>query len=177
MEIKDIKASLSILQVLSLYDLKPDRNKRFSCPFHDDKTPSMQVYPETNTVYCFSTNCELHGKAVDQIDFLMKKEGVTKHEALKKAAELCGEIKIEPSLADRFHSMRSSLLKSKKAQQYLSDRNLSPNQEIGFNSYQSGYKQLQNCIIFPLRDKSGKITSLYSKSMLICSYSYFFVAS
>jgi len=31
------------------------------CPFHADKTPSMQVYPETNTVFCFSSNCELSG--------------------------------------------------------------------------------------------------------------------
>ena len=79
MEIQDIKINLSILEVLNRYQLKPDRNKRICCPFHDDKTPSMQVYPETNTVYCFSTNCKLHGKAVDQIDFLMMKEGITKH--------------------------------------------------------------------------------------------------
>ena len=28
----------------------------------------MQIYPETNTVFCFSSNCKLHGKAIDQID-------------------------------------------------------------------------------------------------------------
>ena len=37
--------------------------------------------------------------------------------------------------------------------------------EIGFNSYQSGYKDLQNCITFALKDKGGKIVSLYGRSI------------
>jgi hypothetical protein len=41
MEISQIKARLSILSVLDHYGLKPDRNNRLCCPFHDDKTPSM----------------------------------------------------------------------------------------------------------------------------------------
>ena len=57
MEIPTIKQQLSILEVLRHYGVKPDRNKRIDCPFHDDKTPSMQVYPDTETVFCFSSNC------------------------------------------------------------------------------------------------------------------------
>lgn len=141
MEIQEIKSSLLILQVLNLYGLKPDRNKRINCPFHEDKTPSMQVYPETNTVYCFSTNCKLHGKAVDQIDFLMMKEGITKHEALKKAAELCGEIKTEPGLTEIFNKLRQSLHRSKNAINYLKERNIyNPELEIAYNHYQTEYK-------------------------------------
>ncbi len=56
MEIPDIKSRLNMEQVLDHYGLKMDRNKRLLCPFHDDKTPSMQVYPETGTWTCFSTN-------------------------------------------------------------------------------------------------------------------------
>ena len=97
MTIQEIKERLSILAVLNHYNLKPDRNKRINCPFHDDKTPSMQVYPETNTVFCFSSNCKLNSlsrnggsKAIDQIDFIMHKEGCTKHQAILKAKELLG---------------------------------------------------------------------------------------
>ena len=92
-------------------------------------------------------------------------EKCTKYEALKKSAELCGEVKIESSLQDRFRQMRSSLFTSKKALQYLQDRNINCKLEIGYDSYQSGYKQLQNCITFPLKDKTGKITSLYGRSI------------
>jgi len=90
MEISDIKNRLTINQVLNHYGLKPDKNKRINCPFHNDKTPSMQVYPETNTVFCFSSNCKLNGKAIDQVDFILHKENCTKHEAINKAKALLG---------------------------------------------------------------------------------------
>ena len=51
----------------------------------------MQVYPETNTVHCFSGNGKHTGKAIDQIDFILHKEGCTKHEAILKAKKLLGE--------------------------------------------------------------------------------------
>jgi len=171
MEIKDIKSTLSIQTVLNHYNLTPDRNQRLKCPWHNDNTPSLQIYPKTNTWTCFSSNCK--AGSGDTIEMIQKLESVAgqainKHQAIMKAKELLGykpEIKSETSLQDRFHQMRSSLLKSKKALNYLSGRNLSKESEIGYNSYQSGYKQLQNCIVFPLKDKSGNITSLYGRSI------------
>jgi len=172
MEISDIKNSLSIIKILSTYSLTPDRNKRINCPFHDDKTPSMQVYPDTNTVYCFSSNCKLHGKAIDQIDFIMHKENCTKHEAILKAKELLNystnpkRMNQDENLSEIFKQQRKSLHRTKKALKYLKDRNLDPmKSEIGFNSYQSGYKQLQNCITIALKNKIGNITSLYGRSI------------
>lgn len=58
MTIKQIKTHLTIAQVLNHYNLKPDKNGKMCCPFHEDKTPSMQVYEKTNTVFCFSSNCK-----------------------------------------------------------------------------------------------------------------------
>lgn len=90
MEIQEIKQQLSILTVLAHYNHQTDKNKRINCPFHPDKTPSMQVYPKTNTVYCFSSNCKTHGKSLDVIDFIMYKEEITKHAAILKAVEMLG---------------------------------------------------------------------------------------
>lgn len=39
MEIQEIKKSLTLAQVLSRYNLKPDKHLRLNCPFHEDKTP------------------------------------------------------------------------------------------------------------------------------------------
>lgn len=89
MEILEIKQRLSILKVLSHYNLKSDKNHRLCCPFHVDKTPSLQVYPETGTWTCFSSNCS--AGSGDQVDFIMKKEGITKHEAILKAKDLIGD--------------------------------------------------------------------------------------
>jgi DNA primase len=88
MELSEIKNQLSILEVLHHYSLSPDRNNRLKCPFHDDKTPSMQVYPKTGTWTCFSGNCS--AGSGDQVDFIMKHEGITKHEAILKAKEMLG---------------------------------------------------------------------------------------
>lgn len=89
MEISEIKQRLPILKVLSNYHLKPDRNNRLCCPFHSDKTPSFQIYPETGTWTCFSSNCT--AGSGDQVDFIMRKEGITKHHAILKAQELIRE--------------------------------------------------------------------------------------
>lgn len=121
MEIQDIKATLSIRTVLNHYHLSPDRNNRINCPWHDDKTPSLQIYPKTNTWTCFSSNCS--AGSGDTIEMIQKMEKCTKHEALKKAAELCGEIKSQPGVAELFTMQRKSLHRTKKALQYLKDRN------------------------------------------------------
>lgn len=94
MEIAAIKSSLSIKSVLSHYGLSADRNGMLRCPFHDDKTPSMKQYD--TTVYCFSTSCERHGKHIDVIDFIMFKEGCTKHAAIMRAKELIGHVAEAP---------------------------------------------------------------------------------
>ncbi len=88
MELKDIKQQLTINQVLQHYNLKPDKNNRLLCPFHNDKTPSLQIYPATNTYCCFSSNC--NAGTGDAIQFIELKEKCTKHEALIKAASLIG---------------------------------------------------------------------------------------
>jgi DNA primase len=67
MEISEIKQRLTMAQVLAQYNLKPDKHLRICCPFHEDKTPSMQVYYKTHTAYCFSSNCPTHGKSLDVI--------------------------------------------------------------------------------------------------------------
>lgn len=88
MEIPEIKQQLTLARVLQHYGLKPDKNLRLHCPFHDDKNPSLQVYYKTHTCYCFSSNCRTHGKSIDVIDFILYKENCTKHEAIVKAVEI-----------------------------------------------------------------------------------------
>jgi DNA primase len=88
MDIPNIKLHLTLSQLLQYYGLKPDKNGRLNCPFHEDKTPSLQVYYKTHTVYCFSSNCKTHGKSLDVIDFVMHKENLDKHEALLKSVEI-----------------------------------------------------------------------------------------
>jgi len=48
------------------------------------------VYPKTNTWTCFSSNCS--AGSGDQVDFIMKLEETSKHEAIMKAKELAGYV-------------------------------------------------------------------------------------
>jgi DNA primase len=138
MEIKDIKQRLSILQVLSHYNLKPDRSNHIKCPFHEDDKPSCRIYADTNTFHCFG--CGAKG---DTIEFIQKKEGINKHEAILKAQDFIGlptepKPKPEPTpkpelpqeqktaiLTEAFkHFARSLNAKPEKALTYLASRKL-----------------------------------------------------
>ena len=100
MEITQIKEQLSMSNVLHYYGLKTDKQSRLNCPFHEDKTPSFQVYYKTQTAYCFSSNCKTHGKSIDVIDFILHKENCTKHKAINKAKEILNHK--EPNKNERY---------------------------------------------------------------------------
>ena len=164
MEIQDIKSRLTLAQVLHHYNLKPDKNHRLLCPFHEDKTPSFQVYYKTHTGYCFSPNCKTHGKSLDVIDFIMYKEKISKHEAIIKAQEVAGIIEARPgkgnSIFDRagflqnlFTYFKNGLHNSNPAQEYTRQRGLEHEKiEIGYNSgkFHHGAKKnetlIQHCL-------------------------------
>lgn len=147
MELHEIKQSLTLSQVLTHYGLKPDKHLRLHCPFHDDKTPSLQVYYKTHTAYCFSSNCKTHGKSLDVIDFVMYKEGISKHEAIEKCKELingsaqpsspAGQLTKAAILTRQFTYFRNAVHNSKPAQEYLQARALDFTKlEIGYNTGQ-----------------------------------------
>jgi len=146
MEIPQIKEQLTLARVLQHYGLKPDKHLRLHCPFHDDKTPSLQVYYKTHTAYCFSSNCKTHGQAMDVIDFVMHKENCTKHEALETCKQLIGGTAIAPQaeqltrtavLTRMFTYFKNGVHSSKPAQEYIRARALDAGKvEIGYNTGQ-----------------------------------------
>ena len=50
------------------------------CPFHEDRSPSLHVYPQTRSFYCFGC-----GAGGDVIDYLRRLEGFGFREALALA--------------------------------------------------------------------------------------------
>jgi len=156
MEIQEIKQRLSILTVLAKYGLKPDKHEMLNCPFHEDKSPSLKIYPKTNTFNCFGC-----GATGDQIQFIELYEKCTKHEAILKAQNFIGVPSLptpkpkpekpkppqEPQTPEErtailtkiFESFRNGLNHpvSVKPKEYLTKRSLSFGLlEIGYNSGQ-----------------------------------------
>jgi DNA primase len=147
MEIQEIKQQLTLAQVLHYYHLKPNKQLQLNCPFHNDKTPSMQVYYKTHTAYCFSSNCKTHGKSLDVIDFILHKESCTKREAILKAVEMLNgssanhkpisELTRVAVLTKMFTYFKNAIHNSKPAQEYLQTRCLDfTKTEVGYNSGQ-----------------------------------------
>ena len=161
MEITEIKTQLTMSTVLHYYGLKTDKHSRLNCPFHEDKTPSMQVYYKTQTAYCFSSACKTHGKSIDVIDFIMYKENCTKHEAINKAVEILGhnepnkreryqlDLSREQFLTNMFQYFKNAISNSKPAKEYLQTRNLDNKKiEVGYNGgqFHHGARKDENVI-------------------------------
>lgn len=144
MELQEIKTRLALKEVLHYYGLKPDKQLRLNCPFHNDKTPSLQIYYKTHTAYCFSTNCKTHGKSLDVIDFVMHKESCTKHEAIEKCKNLITgnvtpvqQLTKSAILTKMFTYFKNAVHNSSPAREYIKGRSLDfTTLEIGYNTGQ-----------------------------------------
>jgi len=103
MDISTIKSQIGVTSVLERLGHQV-KNKRALCPFHDDHSPSLQVYEDTASVYCFS--CQRGGDIFDLLD-------TVKHLALPEAIDW---------LADNFNTPRYARLEKKSQEQILAER-------------------------------------------------------
>lgn len=72
-----VKDTLKMQEVLERYLGSPDRMKKWLCPFHSDKHPSLSVNERTNKFKCFAC-----GEGGDVIDFAEKFFKCSQREAL-----------------------------------------------------------------------------------------------
>lgn len=148
MEIQEIKTRLNIVEVAKHLGIEINpRTKRALCPFHNDKSPSLQFSIEKQIATCFSSNCNLG--TVDMIGLTERVKNLNTHEALKYLSELAGETKpnhepkqpvlLEPEQVARlafseveriavlkktFSFFENALIASSPARKYLESRNL-----------------------------------------------------
>ena len=85
--IEEIKFKNDIIDVISSYVNLKRRGRNFVglCPFHNEKTPSFNVYLQSNSFYCFG--CGVGG---DIITFIEKIENLNYIEAVKFLAQRAG---------------------------------------------------------------------------------------
>ena len=83
----EVKAKLSIVDVVgeSVQLRKAGTTLKGLCPFHGEKTPSFVVTPARESWHCFGC-----GEGGDIFSFVMRREGLTFPEALKRLAAKAG---------------------------------------------------------------------------------------
>lgn len=188
MEISEIKERLKLQTVLDYYKIKVDANGKANCPWHDDKTPSLQFYFNTNTFTCFSSNCS--AGSGDAIDIIKLQEKCSTHEALVKAAELAraNDLLITENkpttivstdqdkislLTKAFTFFSNAIKQTEAAKIYLESRKLDGAfLEVGFNGaryhYRGGMSEQEMSLweqmgmMKPLNIKSGDKTNYKS---------------
>lgn len=151
--VEEIKERLDIVDVISAYVplRKAGRSYKALCPFHQEKTPSFVVFPETGTWRCFGA-C---GTGGDLFAFIMKRENVDFREALEILAQKAGidlasqsdvqshqdryrdhlrEINL--AAAVYFHSLLRDAAEAGSARDYVARRGLD---EASIERFQIGY--------------------------------------
>ncbi|HML24080.1 MAG TPA: DNA primase [Aggregatilinea sp.] len=148
--VDDVKARLDIVDVVSGYTNlhKAGRNYKALCPFHQERTPSFIVFPDTQTWRCFGA-C---GEGGDIFSFVMKAEGWDFPETLRILAERAG-VELQPFtpqqierqeandrllglLNEAAHFFHTQLLESRAAQgarDYVARRGLNAETVEAFN--------------------------------------------
>lgn len=76
-----VKEAVTMQQAAEYYGLRPDRKGYCLCPFHQDKNPSLKIYPNGKGFYCFTC-----GTGGDQITFAAKYRGISNVDAAKELA-------------------------------------------------------------------------------------------
>lgn len=171
MEIAELKHRIDIYELAERLGIKVNRYHKALCPFHNDKTPSLQFNREKQLATCFSSNCD--AGSMDVIDLTKKKLNLDTGEAIRWLQEeyqlMTDLTKSKPTKDQKppykkfYQVFRSSMVKSKKAKEYLESRGLDYKElEVGYNA--SYWPQMQQCIIFPLKNKKGDIVSFYGRS-------------
>lgn len=85
--LQELKMRSDIVDVVSSYVSlrRSGRNMVGLCPFHNEKTPSFNVYPENGSFYCFGC-----GAGGDVITFIRRIENLDYMEAIRLLAQRAG---------------------------------------------------------------------------------------
>ena len=123
--IQEVVARNDITEVIGQYVQLRHRGRTYTglCPFHNEKTPSFTVYPDTQSFYCFGC-----GAAGDVINFVRKISNLGYVEAVKQLAGRAGMPM--PEEDDQESRSRSRLLEiNRNAARYFYDQLNAPTPE------------------------------------------------
>ena len=116
---------------------KRGRNPKGLCPFHNEKTPSFTVYPESQSFYCFGC-----GAGGDAITFMRRIENLDYVEAVKQLADRAGMRMPDDGYDDTIAKHRQRILAAnREAARFFHQTMMSPQGKVGLD-YFAGKRRL-----------------------------------
>ena len=109
--LQELKYKTDIEDVISTYVTLKKRGATFTglCPFHNEKTPSFTVYPETQSFYCFGC-----GAGGDAVTFIRKIENLDYTDAVRALAERAGMQMPSDGFDDSLSKRRRRILEANR---------------------------------------------------------------
>jgi len=110
--LQELRLRADIEQLISAYVNPLRRSGRLLmglCPFHNEKTPSFAVYPDSNSFYCFGC-----GAGGDAVSFLMRMERLDYVEAVKALSQRVGMQLPEDNYDDGLAKKRLRILSANR---------------------------------------------------------------
>ena len=133
-----LRANNDIVSVISPYVELRRRGKNLVglCPFHNEKTPSFTVYPESQSFYCFGC-----GAGGEIISFVRRIENLDFYEAVKSLADKSGMAMPEDDYDDSLSVKRKRIFEmNKEAARFFHETLMSEQGKTALNYYLSrGY--------------------------------------
>ncbi len=131
--IEELRMKNDVLSVISPYVELKKRGRTYVglCPFHNEKTPSFTVYPDTQSFYCFG--CGAGGEIVN---FTRRIENIDFVEAVKLLADKCGMAMPEDGFDDSLIQKRRRIYDmNREAARFYHEYLLSPKGKRGLDYY------------------------------------------
>ena len=101
------------------------------CPFHNERTPSFNLYPESNSFYCFGCN-----KGGSVFDFVMGVENLAFPDAVRWLAQRAGMTVPEDSVDDSMSRLRVRVLEiNRAAARFFYDTLYTPQGQAGLDYF------------------------------------------
>lgn len=143
--LRELDARSPLDEIASSYVNLKRRGKNLLglCPFHNEKTPSFNIYPESNSFYCFGCN-----KGGSVFDFIMGVENLAFTDAVKWLAQRADmQVPEDDGVDDSLSRMKTRILEiNREAGRFFYKSLYSPQGKAGLE-YFVGRRGLDSTII------------------------------
>lgn len=131
--LQELKFRTDISDVISSYVTLKRRGSTLVglCPFHNEKTPSFTVYPDTQSFYCFGC-----GAGGDAVTFIKKIENLDYLDAVKTLAQRAGMQMPQDGFDDSLSKRRRRILEmNREAAKFFYSYMMTPEGKKGYDYY------------------------------------------